>query len=133
MLVSATSDHSLPNQPQDMFVWPGIVLMAIVPQSTALVKNGVRYEVLNMEGDHHFELVAINDDGARTATSFILEKKEIGSNFRLTHTLTYFSAQARTIHGGIRLAQTSHKKFTLLHLVLGLGRGPRGCDVQVEG
>ena len=133
VLVSATSDNSLPNQPQDMFVWPGIVLMAIVPQSTALVKNGVRYEVLNMEGDHHFELVAINDDGARTATSFIVDKKELGSNFRLTHALTYFSAQARTIHGGIRLAQTSHKNFTLRHLVLGLGRAPRGCDVQVEG
>ena len=129
---SATSDNSLPNQPQDMLIWQGIILMAIVPQSTALVKNGVRYEVLNMEGGNHFELVAINDDGARTATSFIVDKKELGSNFRLTHALTYFSAQARTIHGGVRLAQTSHKNFTLRHLVLGLGRAPRGCDVQVE-
>ena len=132
VLVSATSDNSLPNQPQDMLIWQGIVLMAIVPQSTTLVKNGVRYEVLNMEGGNHFELVAINDDGARTATSFIVDKKELGSNFRLTHALTYFSAQARTIHGGVRLAQTSHKNFTLRHLVLGLGRAPRGCDVQVE-
>ena len=131
MLVQAVMTNSLPNQPQDMLVWPGIVLMAIVPQSTALVKNGVRYEVV-VANDTQFDLVAINDDGVRTAASFIVDKKELGSNFRPTHALTYFSTQARTIHGGIRLAQTSHKKFTLRDLVLGLGRAPRGCDVQVE-
>ena len=132
VLVQAVMTNSLPNQPQDMHIWPGIVLMAIVPQSTTLVKNGVRYEVLRVEGDNQFELVAINDDGVHTATSFIVDKKELGSNFRPTHALTYFSTQARTIHGGIRLAQTSHKNFTLRDLVLGLGRAPRGCDVQVE-
>ena len=115
-----------------MHIWPGIVLMAIVPQSTGLVKNGVRYEVLVAE-DARFELAAINDDGARTAASFIVDKKELGSNFRLTSALTYFLSQACTIHGGVRLAQTSHKNFTLRHLILGLGRVPRGCDVQVEG
>ena len=131
VLVPAMSENNLPNQPQDMFVWPGIYLMAIVPQSTTLVKNGVRYKVLDV-GDNKFELVAINDDDAHTATSFIVDKKELGSNFRLTHALTYFSSQARTIHGGLRLAQTTNKNFTLRHLVLGLGRAPRGCDVQVE-
>ena len=131
VLVPAASANNLPNQPQDMLIWQGIVLMAIVPQSGALVKNGVRYEVLNV-GDNQFELVAIHDDGARTSESFVVDKKELGSNFRLTHALTYFSAQARTIHGGVRLAQTSRKRFTLRHLVLGLGRAPRGCDVQVE-
>ena len=131
VLVPATSANNLPNRPQDMLIWPGIVLMAIVPQSGALVKNGVRYEVLNV-GDNQFELVAIHDDGARTSESFLVDRKELGSNFRLTHALTYFSAQARTIHGGVRLAQTSRKRFTLRHLVLGLGRAPRGCDVQVE-
>ena len=132
VFVQAVTTNSLPNQPQDMHIWPGIVLMAIVPQRTTLVKNGVRYEVLRVEGDNQFELVAINDDGVHTATSFIVDKKELGSNFRPTHALTYFSTQARTIHGGIRLAQTSHKNFTLRDLVLGLGRAPRGCDVQVE-
>ena len=132
VLVPAASANNLPNQPQDMYIWPGIVLMAIVSQSTSLVKNGVRYKVLNVEGDNQFEVVAINDDGAHTSESFIVEQKELGSNFRLTHTLTYFSAQARTIHGGVRLAQTSHRNFTVRYLVLGLGRAPQGCDVQVE-
>ena len=131
VLVPAASANNLPNQPQDMLIWQGIVLMAIVPQSGTLVKNGVRYEVLEV-GDNQFELVAIHDDGARASESFVVDKKELGSNFRLTHALTYFSAQARTIHGGIRLAQTSNKRFTLRHLVLGLRRAPRGCDVQVE-
>ena len=131
VLVPAMSANNLPNQPQDMFVWPGMDLMAVVPQSTGLVKNGVRYKVLDV-CDNKFEIVAINDEDARTATSFVVDKKELGSNFRLTHALTYFSSQARTIRGGLRLAQTSHKNFTLRHLVLGLGRAPRGCDVQVE-
>ena len=126
------SANNLPNQPQDMYIWPGIVLMAIVSQSTSLVKNGMCYEVLAVEGKNQFEVVAINDDGAHTSERFIVDKKELGSNFRLTHALTYFSAQARTIHGGVRLAQTSHRNFTVRYLVLGLGRAPRGCDVQVE-
>ena len=131
VLVQAVITNGSDNEPQDMFVWPGIVLMAIVPKSTALVKNGVCYEVMRV-GDNQFELVSINDDGVHTAASFIVDKKELGSNFRLTHALTYFSTQARTIHGGIRLAQTSHRNFTLRDLVLGLGRAPKGCDVQVE-
>ena len=132
VLVPAVDTNGLPNRPQDMNVWPGIVLMAIVPQSTAIIKNGVRYEVL-VANDNQFELVAINDDGARTASSFIINKKQLGCQFRLTHAITYFSSQARTIHGGVRLAQTNHKRFILRHLILGLGRAPRGCDVQVEG
>ena len=85
MIVPAVSTNSLPNQPQDMQIWIGIVLMAIVPQSTALVKNGVRYKVLRVEGDNQFELVAINDDDAHTAASFIVDKKEFAriSVFRL--------------------------------------------------
>ena len=81
--------------------------MAIVSQSTSLVKHGVRYKVLTIEGNDKFEVVAINDDGAHMSESFIVEQRELGSNFRLTHALTYFSAQARTIHGGVRLAQTT--------------------------
>ena len=131
VLVPAVDTNGLPNRPQDMNVWPGIVLMAIVPQSTAIIKNGVRYEVL-VANDNQFELVTINDDGVRTAASFIVDKKELGSNFCPTHALAYFSTQARTIHGGIRLTQTSHKNFALRDLVLALGRAPRGCDVQVE-
>ena len=87
VLVPAVSANSLPSQPQDLQIWQGIVLMAIVPQSTALVKNGVRYKVLNV-GDTQFELVSINDDDEHTSASFIVDKKEIGSNFRLTHAVT---------------------------------------------
>ena len=112
VIVPAVSANGLPNQPQDMQIWPGIVLMAIVQHSGALVKNGVRYKVLAMDGDSKFELVAVNDDGAPIAESFIVDKTELGSNFRLTHALTYFSSQARTIHGGVRLAQT----LSLIHI-----------------
>ena len=48
--------------------------MAIVSQSASLVKNGVRYEVLDV-GDNQFELVAIHDDGARVSESFVVDKK----------------------------------------------------------
>ena len=124
------------NQPQDMKVWEGIVLMARCKSKEKYLKNGVRYKVLEItdEGDDDsmFELRQVKDQGELVGDSFIMDKKELGSKMRLTHAVTYFSTQARTIVGGLRLAQTSSKFFTLRYLIVGLGRAPIGADVQVE-
>ncbi len=76
----------------------------------------------------------MNDEGDEIGESFVMDKKELGSKMRLTHAITYFSnsSQARTIVGGLRLAQTNSRLFTLRHLIVGLGRAPIGADVQVE-
>ena len=100
------------------------------------MKNGVRYKVVAItdEGDEdpYFELSRVKDEGEVVGESFLMDKMELGSKMRLTHAITYFSSQARTIVGGLRLAQTSSRLFTLRHLIVGLGRAPIGADVQVE-
>ena len=35
------------------------------------------------------------------------------------------------IYGGLHLTQTSDKLFTMHHLIVGLGRGPRAYDIEV--
>ena len=129
-------DKADANQPQDMKVWKGIVLMARCGSKEKHLKNGVRYKVVAItdEGDEdpYFELSRVKDEGEVVGESFLMDKMELGSKMRLTHAITYFSSQARTIVGGLRLAQTDSRLFTLRHLIVGLGRAPIGADVQVE-
>ncbi len=130
------------NQPQDMKVWQGIVLIARCGSKEKNLKNGVRYKLLAITAESdsdddaaaspNFELTAVDDEEKQLGTSFMMTREELGSKMRLSHAITYFSSQARTIHGGLRLAQTSSKLFTLRHLIVGLGRGPVGADIQVE-
>ena len=96
------------------------------------IKNGLRYKVVSiLTNDKTFELVAIDDDGAATGESFVMSETDLSLNMRLTHAITYFSSQARTIKGSLRLEQTSAKLFTIRHLIVGLGRAPNGRDIQV--
>jgi len=129
-------DKTDANQPQDMNIWEGIVLMARCRSKEKHLKNGVRYRVVAItdEGkrDRCFELRRVNDEGEAVGESFVMDEKELGAKMRLTHGITYFSSQARTIVGGLRLAQTDSRLFTLRHLIVGLGRAPIGADVQVE-
>ena len=81
---------------------------------------------------HKFEMIAITDEDEHVGNSFFLSKAEMGSKMRLSHAITYFSSQARTIHGPLRLSQTSNRRFTIRHLIVGLGRGPIGADIEVE-
>ena len=104
------------------------------------MKNGVRYNVLAITEEedqdnaltHMFELIAISDEDEHVGNSFFLSKEEMGSKMRLSHAITYFSSQARTIYGPLRLAQTSNKRFTIRHLIVGLGRGPLSADLEVD-
>ena len=119
-----------------MKVWERIVLMARCGSNEKHLKNGVRYKIVahTDEGDEdpNFELRRVKDQGEVVGESFLMTKTEPGSKMRLTHAITYFSSQARTVVGGLRLAQTNSRLFTLRHLIVGLGRAPIGADVQVE-
>ena len=140
--ISNTTDA---NQPQDMRVWQGIILIARCGSKECHLKNGVRYQVLNITDSNNktpgsrngpkgqqFEMTGINDKDEQMGESFFMTKEEVGEKMRLPHAITYFSSQARTIYGGLRLTQTSHKLFTMRHLIVGLGRGPRACDIEVD-
>ena len=124
------------NQPQDMWIYEGIVLVARCKTNEKPLKNGVRYKVKAIaeedDDQNNFEMIAVTDDNQETGESFVMTTAELGNKMRLSYAITYFSSQARTINGPLRLAQTSSKNFTLRHLIVGLGRGPSSRDIQVE-
>ena len=78
------------------------------------------------------DVIAVDDEDKPVGKSFFLSREALGSKMRLSHAITYFSGQARTIHGALRLVQTSCRLFTLRHLIVGFGRGPLSADIQVE-
>jgi hypothetical protein len=117
------------NMPQRMRVWRGQVLMAVVGSAHRVLKNGLRYRVLELSP---LRVVKIDDAGEARGEPFALPVEEAARDLRLTHALCYYSSQARTIHGPLRLAQTEHPHFTLRHLIVGLGRAPSGSEVEVE-
>ena len=117
-----------------MYIWVGIILMArcnSTANNSTTIKNDLRYKVLSIM-DEAYELVHIDDGGEEKGERSPLTEAELASKMRLTHAITYFSSQARTITGGLRLADTNSRRFTIRHLIVGLGRAPNGCDVQVD-
>ena len=134
------------NKPQDMRIWEGIVLMARVKGMLKIktageshgrvnLQNGRRYQVVSIavteDGATVFEMACINDKDEKVSETFMMSDEDLARNMRLTHAFTYFSSQARTIRGELRLCDTDHRHFSLRHLIVGLGRAPRGDIVQV--
>ena len=74
----------------------------------------------------------LDKDDAGSGDSFELPVQDVANKLRLTHAITYFSSQARTITGSLRLTETGSKHFNIRCLIVGLGRAPNGWDVQVE-
>jgi len=124
-------EHSNANKPQDMLLWPGIVLMAIVSSSDKQLKNGIRYKVLEIE-EQEVSVTRLDKDDEPEGEAFRMTYAEVAQKLRLTHAITYHNSQARTIRGPLRLSQTSRKSFNRRLLITGLGRAPEGKDVQVE-
>jgi hypothetical protein len=121
------------NRPQQMRVWVGIVLVAV--GTDKVLKNGLRYKLLRLpSGDiETFCVQGVDDDDALLGEATTeVTRKTLADSLRLTHALCYFSCQARTIRGPLRLADTGHNFFTFRHLTVGCGRGPCSSVVEVE-
>ena len=114
--------------PQNMRIWPGIILMGAATDKTN-VKNGTRYKVLEISSS--VKLDQINDKDHEFGKPFELTQQAVGEKLLLSHAITYDSSQARTIYGPLRLLQTDHKMMTLRRLIVGLGRAPDGAFVQI--
>jgi hypothetical protein len=133
------------NRPQDMRIWDGIVLMARVKGGMLKIKhaggdwvtlqNGRRYQVVAIAVTEdcatEFEMACVNDKDEKVSETFMMSEEDLARTMRLTHAFTYYSSQARTIRGELRLCDTDHRHFTLRTLIVGLGRAPRGDIVQV--
>ena len=114
-------------------MWVGIVLMAV--GTDKVLKNGLRYKLLRLPSREleTFSIQGIDDDEAPIGEVAIeVTGKTLANSLRLTHALCYFSCQARTIRGPLRLADTSHAFFSFRHLTVGCGRGPCSSVVEVE-
>ncbi len=98
------------------------------------LKNGLRYRVTRLPGgeEETFAVQQVNDRDEAVGEVLALDRARLSASLRLSHAICYFSCQARTITGGLRLSQTNHKFFTIRHLVVGLGRGPEGHCIEVE-
>jgi hypothetical protein len=97
------------------------------------MRNGLRYQVLELPtNDDLYTMQQINDDEVLLGVSFKVDTKRLANSLRLSHAICYFSAQARTIKGPLRLAQTRHPAFSMRSLIVGLGRAPEGFCVEVE-
>ena len=117
------------NLPQPMRLWVGIVLVAVGQDKE--LKNGLRFQVMDLN-EGTITLRGVNDDGVLTAYDMIVAFPRAAQCLRLTHAICYFSVQARTIKGPLRLAQTNHTYFSIRHLIVGCGRAPEGKIVEVE-
>ena len=79
------------------------------------------------------EIVQIGDTDKEDLTKiYTMPTKDLSAKMRLTFAITYDSSQSRTLHGGVRLTQILHPRMTLRRLITGLGRAPKGEDVEVE-
>jgi len=128
-------------------IWPGIILQAVITERTKTynIKNALRLRVLTIAAG--VTTLALIDDAGQRGTEFMTTEELVADprwdpitiatelvshKFVPVHAITYDSSQARTLHGGVRLAQTDHPRMTLRKLIVGLGRAPAGCDVQVQ-
>ena len=85
------------NQPQDMRVWTGIVLIARCGSKEKNLKNGVRYKLLAITAESdsddeeaanpNFEMTAVDAEDKQLGTSFVLTIQELGSKMRLSHAI----------------------------------------------
>ena len=141
-------DKSIANQNQAMQIWPGIVLNGYTTKGKngahGFIKNGCRYRLqqfVEAGGEQKYEFVQISEERGETVSDvswkavgkpFVYSATEVSTNLRLSHAITAFSAQARTIYGPLRVAQTTLKHYTLRDLIVCLGRAPEGSVVEVE-
>jgi hypothetical protein len=132
MLKAGAPIRDCANHPQNMRVWVGLILTALGTEKP--LKNGLRYRVVRLpHGEEEtFSVQQVNDRDEAVGEVLALDGARMSASLRLSHAICYFSCQARTITGGLRLSQTNHKFFTIRHLVVGLGRGPEGHCIEVE-
>ncbi len=113
-----------------MRLWPGIVLQAAITDRKNL-HHALRYNV-EAVSDGQTHLARINDEGQIVGEHFAMLTNEVPVKMRLAHAMTVDSSQSRTMHGAVRLTQTSHTHMSLRRLIVALGRVPEGSQIEIE-
>ena len=110
---------------QDMRLWPVLILQAAATNRECALQNALRVEVSTVDQQ---QCTLLREGGA----PLTIPVQQVPTYFRLVHAITYDSSQARTLFNGIKLTELDHPHTSLRRLIVGLGRSPKGEDVQVE-
>ncbi len=137
------------NRPQSIWLHRGLIVQACLQKTETNLRNGLRYCLLDFQVDEnsdraryqfeptdqfgHLPLIHYGTpiEPRDVEAAFWLSEEEVVKKLRLTYAVTYFSAQAATIRQPLRLEDTEHPRYTIRHLIVGLGRAPVGHRVQV--
>jgi hypothetical protein len=115
VLVKAPPPTRSGNQPQDMWLWPGIQVIG----AGHLCKKGLFYEV-----------AYISSSVAHLTCGLTLTLEQASRSLRLAYALTYASCQGLTLRGVVRL-ETDSPNFTMKHLYVGISRATSADLVEV--
>ena len=115
VLVKAPPPTRSGNQPQDMWLWPGLQLIG----AGGLCKKGLFYEVAEVDGN-----IVHLTCGLR------LTHEQAARSLRLSYGLTFASCQGLTLRGVVRL-ETDSPNFTLKHLYVGVSRATAADLVEI--
>jgi hypothetical protein len=104
-------------KPQNMYVWPGLELIACCRSGLKGLRNGVRYKIENIDSEITLE--------GGVKLSYI----DCSKLLRLGYAQTYASCQGDEFDN-VRLYDTDHNHFTWKHLYVGMSRAKICCEVM---
>ena len=84
------------------------------------MRNGVLYTVERLE-----------EEQVRLVGGIALAYEQVKAWLRLSYAQTYASCQGSEFEGSLRLHDTTHPRFTRLHLFVGLSRARSAAQVSV--
>ena len=108
---------------QNMFIWPGILLLGCVQATKRGVRNNVLYRVSAL-GEGTATLTPAESEGG--ALELTLE--QVASWTRLSYARTYASCQGWECEESLRLHDTGNPHFSLRHLFVAMSRA-RECTM----
>ena len=108
-------DKAVANEPQSMYVWPGLVLIGAGGKCTKGILTSV---------------VACSEQEVELSTGAKLQPQQLIRSTRLAHALTYASCQGLTLPGRVRL-ETDSPNMTLRHLYVGASRATAAGLLEV--
>ena len=121
------SKHSGLNATQNMVLWQGVPLTAVLD---GLSKYGIyNNQLLTVKTwDEKSLQVECQEGGELYEISHDFCKRSL----RLAYSMTYASIQARTCTGTVALWDTKHPKFSRRHLAMGMSRAQRAVSVWLS-
>ena len=126
------------NQPQPMWLVPGMVLQGCCPSCDSDIVNGVLYEILSARSEAGIPWVWVRmleryRQPGEPREAVGLCETEASRRLRLTHCVTYRAAQGCTIGDDtpVLLLDTSHKYLDHKMFIVGLSRVASGKQLRV--